>query len=183
MTEAKLNNMIAWGQYIHWSSIQYEQYRTIAEEDCQYSRFIGFISHWLASQYVIKGWEELKEHDSSIHELLAKYPDFIFILKRCRNAVYHYQNKILDIRIQKALREPELGYWAEVLQDEFARYLFQYPFKKYGIFLESVELHNAYFDCIGWKSSENILTNWYELFYLCLNYVKQNELNRLVKTS
>jgi hypothetical protein len=110
ISEARLDRLISWGQYLHWAAIQYEQYSRISNEDCHHSRVIGAISHWLAAQYVvIEGWEQLNERDASIDELLAQYEDFVTILRRCRNAVYHYQNGILDKRIQKALKEEEMA--------------------------------------------------------------------------
>ena len=175
--------MIAWGQYIHWANIQYEQNSRIAEEDCHYSRLIGVGSHWLAAQYVvIEGWEQLKENDDDINQLLTEYQDFVSILRKCRNAVYHYQNKILDKRIQDALKEPELFYWAAALQDNFERFLYLYPFKTFGLCIESVDLHNDYFECIGWKPTDNVWVKWFDLYYLCLNYTKNNELNELDRT-
>lgn len=180
MSESYMNRMISWGQYVHWASIQHELYSQISKEDCHYSRTIGAISHWLASQYVvIEGWNELKETDDSIDELLSKYPDHELILKRCRNAVYHYQNKILDKRIQAALAEEDMLIWASALQDEFERYLFLYPVKSYGMSIEAMDLRDEYFGCIGWKPVENVWVKWFELYEICSNYVRNNSLNEL----
>jgi hypothetical protein len=180
-----IHQMMAWGQYLHWSSIQREQFLRILEEDTdiQNSRFIGSCSHWMASLYVaIEGWYNLKQDDKGINQLLSKYEDYILILKRCRNAVYHYQTSILDKRIQNAFRQNELSTWADALQSEFERYLFIYPIKNFGISPESMDLQKDYFGCIGWKPKNNVWVKWFELFFICYNYVKNNQLNKLEKS-
>ena len=183
MNEEKFHKLISWGQYVHWANIQYEQTRRISKENCHYSRTIGAGAHWLAAQYVvIEGWNALKEKDASINRLLSKYEDYVSILRRCRNAVYHYQDRILDNRIQKALGESEMTHWAAALQDEFERFLFMYPFKECGMCAESINLHNEYFGCIGWKPTDNVWVKWFDVYFICVNYVRNNDLNELEKS-
>ncbi|HDL7785388.1 TPA: hypothetical protein PXP32_000819 [Yersinia enterocolitica] len=177
----KITKMISWGQYIHWARIQYENYSKVSKEDCHYTKLIGVSAHWLASQYVvIEGWLELKEDDKVINLLLDEHSDFVAILKKCRNAVYHFQNEIFDKRIQQVGKENKLLDWVVSLQQEFERYLFIYPFLIYGLNKSSVSLQHDYFDCIGWKPDDNISVKWIELYIMCLNYLRKNDLNEIV---
>ncbi len=170
---------MAWGQYIHWANIQYE-HREQLDEDCSESIFIGVMSHWIAAQYVvIEGWHKLKESDETIDNLLNSYPDFVDIFRRCRNAVYHYQNNLLDKRIEEALKGEEHYNWLVAIKWEFERYLYFYPFKEYGFNKDSIELSNEYFGCIGWKPNENLSVKWFDVFSMCQNYIINNELNNL----
>lgn len=175
----KLEKMIAWGQYIHWANLQYE-HRVELDENCSESIQIGVMSHWIASQYVvIEGWFELGESDKTIDGLLEKYPDFIDVFRRCRNAVYHYQDCVLDKRIQKAFKGEEEYNWLVAIKWEFERYLYLYPFKEYGMNKESLELSYEYFGCIGWKPNENYSVRWFEIFNMCQNYIADNDINDL----
>lgn len=177
--KTKMNKMVAWGQYIHWANMQYE-HREQLDEDCSGAIFFGVMSHWIAAQYVvIEGWYKLKESDETIDNLLNSYPDYVDIFRRCRNAVYHYQNKLLDKRIRKALKGEELYDWLVAIKWEFERYLYFYPFKEYGFNKDSIELSNEYFGCIGWKPSENFIVKGLNVFLKCRNYIVNNELNKL----
>ncbi len=180
MDEVRFNRIISWGQYIHWADIQYKHFKENLHEDTDRSSFTGLFVHFLAAQYVvIEGWIELKEDDKSINQLLSKYSDFVEILRKCRNAVYHYQDKIFDKRIQNALDENEFLYWITALKEEFERYLYLYTFKICGMSIESIELQNQYFGCIGWKPKNNLWVKWFELYYMCLHYTQDHELNEL----
>jgi hypothetical protein len=177
--EAKINKMMALGQYIHWADMHYE-YRAKLEDDCSESVFIGVMSHWLAAQYVvIEGWKELKLKDKEIDNLLGSYPDYIDIFRRCRNAVYHYQSEVLDKRIQEAMKGEDLYNWLVALKWEFERFLCLYPFYEFGYGKDSIEFCELYFGCIGWKPKDNLKVKWFEVFSMCRNYFLDNELNEL----
>ena len=182
MSETKINNMkkmMAWGQYIHWANIQYE-HREQLDEDCSDSIFTAVMSHWIAAQYVvIEGWHKLKQSDEIIDNLLIKYSDYVDIFRRCRNAVYHYQNNLLDKRIEEAIKGEEHFNWLMAIKFEFERYLYCYPFKEYGFNKYSIELSNEYFGCIGWKPNENLIVRWLNVILMCQNYILNNELNNL----
>ena len=173
---------MAWGQYVHWANIQYENKEQL-DEDCTDSIFIGVMSHWIAAQYVvIEGWNTLKINDDVINKLLTSYPDYIDIFRRCRNAVYHYQNTPLDGRILEAIKGEEQNSWLLALKWEFERYLYLYPFKTYGVSKIASELGDEFFGCIGWKPSDNLRTRWIDISSACQNYVTNNELNSIART-
>lgn len=174
----KMNKIIAWGQYMHWADLQYSQYTNLKDNELD-SVAIGTISHCMAAQYVvIEGWMELNFSDKAINCLLEKYPDFIDIFRRCRNAVYHYQKNILDKRISAVSKDPEIIYWLLALKHEFERFLYFYPFVEFGLNTASIELSQKYFDCIGWKPECNIHVQKLETFLLCKDYIDDNANNK-----
>jgi hypothetical protein len=172
--------MIAWGQYIHWANLQYKYHEQLVVGGNPESACIGAKSHWVAAQYVvIEGWCKLRESDDLIDNLLDSYPDYIDIFRRCRNAVYHYQNEILDKRIQEALLGDEQYNWLVVIKCEFERYLYLYPFKYFGFNKHALEFSDTYYGCIGWIPDENIKVRWYRIYSTCMNYMTNNDLNDL----
>ncbi len=183
MLEEKIQKMMALGQYIHWADMHYE-YREELRDDCSESVFIGVMSHWIAAQYVvIEGWKELKFKDKEIDNLLDSYPDYVDIFRRCRNAVYHYQSKVLDKRIQNAMKGNELYEWLVALKWEFERFLYLYPFYEFGYGKKSVVFCEEYFGCVGWRPKDNLGVKWFEVFSICRNYYLNNELNELEKNT
>lgn len=177
----KLEKMMALGQYIHWADLQYE-YRKQLREDCAPSVFIAVMSHWIASQYVvIEGWLKLAESDATIEDLLKCYPDHVDICRRCRNAVYHYQSKVLDERIKTCLAEEEHYTWLVAIKWECERFLYLYPFKEFGLHEESVKLSEEYFRIIGWTPTGNLWGKWFRTLTNCQEYlinVEQKKLGR-----
>lgn len=178
----KLNRIIAWGQYIHWADLQYSRYVDLDDEADSAADSIGVICHWIAAQYVvIEGWQELDLADELIDKLLEKYPDFIDIFRRCRNAVYHYQKSILDKRISEATKDQELVYWLLAIKHEIERFLYFYPFVEFGLNNDSIKLSEEYFGCIGWKPEKNVHIQKFETYLLCQDYIDGNENNKLEK--
>ena len=174
---------MALGQYIHWADMHYE-YKEKLDDDCSESIFIGVMSHWIAAQYVvIEGWKELKLKDKAIDNLLDSYPDYVDIFRRCRNAVYHYQSKVFDKKMQNAMKENELYEWLLALKWEFERFFYLYPFYEFGYGKESVKFGEEYFGCVGWRPKDHLGVKWFELFSICRNYFLDNELNELEKNA
>ena len=100
----KIFEVASWGKYIYRSDIERHNFeRRVKNEESGVKYFI-YSSQWLASLYVVvEGWYSLKESDKAINELLSVYEDYVLTIKRCRNAVYHYQKDILDKRVEKAV--------------------------------------------------------------------------------
>lgn len=94
---------------------------------------------------------------------MTVYSDYVLIIKRCRNAVYHYQKDILDKRVENAVRNKELLIWSGALLDEFVRFLFLYPVSLYGISKDSMHLQEKYLDLIGWVPKNANLMKWFEI--------------------
>ncbi len=106
-------------------------------------------------------------------------PDYVDVFRRCRNAVYHSQDNVLDKRILEAIRGEEQYKWLVAMKWEFERYLYLFPFYKYGYNSGSLELSSTYLGTIGWKPSENVYVIWIDAFYMCQNYYLSNEFNKL----
>ncbi|EOV0164572.1 hypothetical protein ACOIWV_004530 [Vibrio parahaemolyticus] len=182
VTDQELDKMMALGQYVHWSRLQFNSMKYAFEADCSRAELVGRMAHWLAALYVVvEGWQDLKRPDKRINEIIDTYSEFSDVLRRCRNAVYHYQKSQFDKRIECALELEELKEWATVLQDEFECFVYMYPLKGWGLSVESVELHKEYLACIGW-TPENESIEWYKASMTCINYISQNSLNKLEKT-
>jgi hypothetical protein len=114
----------SFGQYLHWSQMQYEHFKTYGEDSAD-ADYVGALVHWLASLYVvIEGWKELGQDDRLISALLTKYDDYYQRMRRFRNAVFHYQASPLSEKLTEFL-EPtsEVHPWAMALQFEFQRVL------------------------------------------------------------
>src|SRR5208282_3830685 len=67
-------------------------------------RAFEYMSYWHAGLFVVvEGWQSLGLHDSVLDKLLAS-PN-VGLLKRFRNAVFHYQKNFLDQRFVDMVRE------------------------------------------------------------------------------
>ena len=90
-------------------------------------RAFEYKSYWYAGLFVVaEGWKSLKIQDVAVEALLAS-PN-LKLLKRFRNAVFHYQENFLDERFIELIREGEKAEeWVEQLSEELRRY-FQYWF-------------------------------------------------------
>lgn len=167
MKQRKLDRLCSWGRYLYWSDIHFRQYyeledKSTAEEGpIEKMRFFASISLWLASLYVVvEGWKELGEKDRKIDELVDECPQYIDLLRKYRNAVYHYQPSLLDNRFFQFTGENESLIWAMTLELEFQRFLWELPEKYCGEAVETDEIRNEIRNelekIIGWIPS-NIL--------------------------
>lgn len=154
----KFETILSWGRYLHWSDMHFHQYFGGSEEELfkedhpTTMRTFAIISQWLASLYVVlEGWKELNDKDYRIDKILnisKKYPD---LLRRYRNAVYHYQPKLFDRRFSEFTKEgiaPLL--WASSLELEFQRYFWEWPKKYFKINEQIDEVRDSIKDMIGW---------------------------------
>lgn len=82
-----------------------------------------YMSLWYGLLYVvIEGWKSLKLSDAAIDKLL-KSPN-ADLLKRYRNAVFHYpkKQKYHDERFENFFQEKTTVQWVRQLNSEFSRY-------------------------------------------------------------
>lgn len=123
---APFEHLVAWGQYMHWAELQFDRFKEYPEGHNTSVR-IGAIAHWLASEYVVlEGCLELKLHQTRVSRLLTAYPEHKELLRRCRNAVYHYQKTPLDPRLVKVLKD----------EDEELRWCVALHFELQGVLLQ-----------------------------------------------
>jgi len=179
----KIFEVASWGKYIYRSDIERHNFEQKIQNDESGIRFFVYSSQWLASlSVVVEGWCSLKESDKEIYELLSVYEDYVLTIKRCRNAVYHYQKNILDKRVEKAVSDKELITWAGALLDEFIRFLYIYPFKDHGICEESLHLQKEYLDLVGWIPKEAGWVRWYETYVSIFQYYEGSNAVLLKRT-
>lgn len=163
--------IVAWGQYIHWAQLQFERFASIKDGDSD-SHQIGVVAHWLAAEYVVlEGWRELGITDKRVSKLIQLYPENCDTLRRCRNAVYHFQSQILDRRIIDCLQNKnEEAMWATALHYEFQRILIAYPYALSGTIEEQTELADEMAHCIGWMPQHIPATKRIELLRKCVQF-------------
>lgn len=148
---AGIDEVVAWGQYVHWCELQFMQARCVSD-NTRDADVIGTTTHWLAAEYVVlEGWRSLSLEDKKLGNLLALYPENEPVLRKFRNAVYHPQSRIMERRIVNALQdENEMSTWSIALHFEFQRFLAGYPFRHSGTVGEREALAKEMALCIGW---------------------------------
>jgi hypothetical protein len=122
-TEA-FESIVSFGQYLHWSQMQFDHFRAFNEESND-ADYIGALAHWIASVYVAaEAWHELGLSDSTISSLITKYDDIYKTMRRFRNAVYHFQPKPMSMKLTDFLAPgAESNPFARALQFELQRFL------------------------------------------------------------
>jgi hypothetical protein len=169
-------SIIAWGQYLHWAELQFRRYLA-CEEGTGTSEVLGSAAHWLAAEYVVQeGWREIGASDEAIERVLMLYPEHSDILRRCRNAVYHFQKEVLDKRILHCITDDseELSV-AAALHFEFQRYLFQYPYRFSGSADDISGLRADITACIGWFPDDSAIARVWRVQNQCLKLVSITE--------
>lgn len=167
----KIFEVASWGKYIYRAEMERFNFDFRIQNDDSGIRYFIYSSQWLASLYVVvEGWESLKLSDNKINKLLSVYNDYVLTIKRCRNAVYHFQKNIVDKRVDSAVSDKELLVWAGALLDEFIRYLYLYPISLHGVCDESLDLQKEYFDLIGWHPENLHLIKWFETLVYIFRY-------------
>ncbi len=85
------------------------------------AEWLGFTAHWYASLFVVvEGWEDNRFSDEVIEKLLAHSAGYKDLLRRFRNAVFHYQPSLIEPRMIDFLRSDDM--WSFTLHNEFCRF-------------------------------------------------------------
>jgi hypothetical protein len=90
-----------------------------------------YMSFWYAGVYVlIEGWRELHLTDRRIEELLNQ-DNYVELLRRYRNGIFHFQKEYYDQRLANVWMEKEdFVQWIRTLNKEFGRFFLEW-FKDY----------------------------------------------------
>ena len=94
-----------------------------AEANKAIPEWLGLSCYWAASLYVvIEGWETAKFKDPIVDALLAisNYKD---VLRRLRNATFHYQPAIAPQKVTEFFETTDVILWLYFLHEEFCRWL------------------------------------------------------------
>ncbi|MBI5862926.1 MAG: hypothetical protein HZB38_00150 [Planctomycetes bacterium] len=74
-----------------------------------------YMAHWYAGMYcVIEGWRVLKLSDPTVTALLRQ-KGMVDRLRKCRNAIYHFQGNVIDDRITKFISYSGSAPWIHKL--------------------------------------------------------------------
>jgi len=124
----RLDNEISLGRYCLWADkMQHDFLRHITQriepDDFHFEEHGHiYMSYWYGTLYVVvEGWHELKLTDPLIDALLSS--PYVDLLRRYRNAVFHFQRKFYDERFwDLMLAGRESVEWVSQLHREFRRY-------------------------------------------------------------
>ena len=170
-------NLIAWFRYLFWADINYKQLNksfeaSVTSEEIPTNLFIAFSSQWYGSLYVVvEGWEELKLEDQIISKLLNEHQDLKDLLRRYRNAVFHFQPKLLDNRLTGFGKTKDNSHlWIELLHRQFVRFFSDQVAKLPGDKDQQSEIKDSLKELIGWIPEGTF-------------YDRVRDLNRLLEAS
>lgn len=85
-----------------------------------------YMSFWYAGVYVIiEGWRELQLADRRIEELL-NHENYVELLRRYRNGIFHFQKEYFDQRLANVwMEKEEFVQWIRTLNKELGRYFLE----------------------------------------------------------
>lgn len=85
-----------------------------------------YLGLWYGSLcVVVEGWRTLKlANDPTVDQLLKS--DYVRLLQRYRNGVFHYQKKYYDDRFTAFMKHPDTPAWVHDLHSAFSRYFLEW---------------------------------------------------------
>lgn len=150
------DKIISWAQYLQWADLNFDRYLVMDESK---NDVIGSACQWFASEYVVlEGWKELKLNHDPIDSLIDEQADKVALLRRCRNAVFHYQKIPFEQRLMDFALEPAASEWLGVLHREFLIYILQYPGLNFPEECRNEQFEELFFEIIGWIPNLNKVT-------------------------
>ena len=159
MFEEKFDQLLSWGRYLHWSDLNFQKYFSFGNDKSLNKGdavgdmlLLAFVSQWLASLYVVlEGWQELNEKDERIDKILNISKKHHNLLRRHRNAVFHYQPSLFDKKFSEITKEGiSTLIWAVALELEFQRYFWEWPEKHLITKEQKTEARKLIETAIGW---------------------------------
>jgi hypothetical protein len=134
----QVERILAFARYLSWADLLRRAYEAELPNDAAASnddasmdhewRSFGLMSYWYSSLYVvIEAWSQLELTDAVLDRLLAHPKHLPALLRRYRNAVFHYQPSLLDPRLLELLTVGAAHVsWIQALHGEFVRFLAEY---------------------------------------------------------
>jgi len=131
------NRLLTFARHLSWAELLYTQFQAEMEvapppeEPSEVRnhewRWFGLMCYWYASLYVvIEAWAELGFSDPIIDRLLAHPKDFRSLLRRHRNAIFHFGKSWVDPRTADFLHNATHVHWITALQSEIVIYFAKY---------------------------------------------------------
>lgn len=92
----------------------------VSDEEKDIYQFM-YLGLWYGSLWVVvEGWRTLKLSDSAVDRLIAS--DYVDLLKKYRNGMFHYQKQYYDKRFTEFMRYPDTPEWVHDVHSAFSRY-------------------------------------------------------------
>lgn len=146
----EFKKVASWGRYVHWAKLNGDHW--ICADEHTPSESIALSFQFFASMYVaIEGWEQLNLKDPQIENILQNNKQGILLLKRARNAVYHFQKQIFSEKMLDFADEFGRESWVVDLYYEFVRFLGEYPTMVYPFDDGKDEFIADFYKILGWE--------------------------------
>jgi len=132
--QKRVDQTFAFARYLSWADLLKTLFRAEMAREAPVSdtdefrehewRWFGLMCYWYSSIHVvIEAWDQMGFADPVIDRLLAHPRQFRTLLRRYRNAVFHYQSSLLDPRFVELLEHGAAHvYWVEALHEELIRF-------------------------------------------------------------
>lgn len=161
--------LFCWARYLYWADLHFRRYLQISEESVLeksgevptdwpvWWRVFAATSQWYAAEYVvIEGWRDLGGSDSEVNAILVGRQDFVHMLRRYRNGVFHFSPRFFEPRFLDFLRASMRTIpWLHHLHEELLRYYWQFVENLPGSTSEQrAELRHAALTAVGWVPSD-----------------------------
>lgn len=133
--QERLEQILAFARYLSWADLMNELFEEEVAKDVDEVdaaalrehewRWFGLMCYWYSSlNVVVEAWDHLGFSDPVVDRLLAHPKQFRALLRRYRNAVFHYQKSLLDPRFIELLAHGAVHvFWISALHGEFVRFL------------------------------------------------------------
>lgn len=127
-----LDNVGSLGRYFIWSDKMRHEFHVLiasnkGDDDMVFLEYVHlYMSYWYASLYVvIEGWQAMNLKDDAINGLLDS--PYLDLLRRYRNAVFHFQKRFSDKRFMELMLAGEESVdWVRNVHSEFGRYFLSF---------------------------------------------------------
>ena len=126
--ESRYDNVGALSRYFIWADKMRYDFESLIKNKKNLDEFTLelyghiYLSYWYGALYVlIEGWRTLNLEDENIDRLLSS--PYVDLLRRYRNAVFHYQRNFSDKRFMDLMVSGmDSVKWIRELHKEFGRY-------------------------------------------------------------
>lgn len=113
--------------YIQANRMKIHFYKVLSQQPESSEQFIieskTYMQIWYSFIYVvIEGWQQLKLSDDKINTLLNNEPKKVALLKKYRNATFHYQKIYNNNKFENFYKESTTVNWIFSLNEEFGRW-------------------------------------------------------------
>jgi hypothetical protein len=149
---------IAWFRYLYCSQVlklRFEASLKLPTEEFVYwDNPTGFVymMYFYGSLYaVIEGWKELQLESPIINSILERQGPVVELLRRCRNAAFHYQSDLMIPKLAQLLKAGDKHViFVHQIHDEFVRYYWNRVEGLCGTEQEKTELKSSLRHLAGW---------------------------------